>query len=162
MEALYTRIQELLEYRDGQFYWKVNRSGSRGQGQLAGCLDTNNGYRKITIDGVQYGEHRLVYLMFHGYLPEIIDHIDGNPANNLIENLRECSHTQNMYNQKRAKNNTSGVKGVCWDKASGKWKVTIQIRGNRLFFGYHDDLELAELIVIEAREHYHKEFARHA
>ncbi len=55
---------------------------------------------------------------------EQVDHIDGNGLNNQKENLRACTHTENMRNRRLFKNNTSGFKGVIFDKFSGKWRTT--------------------------------------
>lgn len=99
--------------------------------------------------------------MHHGYLPDVIDHIDGDILNNKIENLRPATHTQNMRNTKLSSRNNSGVKGVNWDKKSNKWRVHISVDGKTKTFGRFKDMELAELIAIEARDKYYGEFARH-
>ena len=57
--------------------------------------------------------------------------------------------------------NTSGVKGVSWRRKSKKWTVRVTVDGEYKSFGSYDDLELAELVAIEARNKYHKEFANH-
>ena len=100
-------------------------------------------------------------MMHYGYLPKYIDHVDGDSVNNRIENLREATNQQNAYNQKLRKNSTSGVKGVNWDKDTNKWRVRIQINGKHTHIGSFEDLMLAELVAVEARDKYHKEFARH-
>ncbi len=58
--------------------------------------------------------HRIIWQLFNGTIPDgfIIDHIDGNPLNNLITNLRLITKTENNRNTGKAKNNTSGVVGV--------------------------------------------------
>lgn len=57
-----------------------------------------NGYLRIEINGKAYSIHRLIFETFHGYCPEIIDHIDGNRKNNCLENLREVTQSENMTN----------------------------------------------------------------
>ena len=71
------------------------------------------------------------------------------------------SDTKNGKNRKTPKNNTSGVKGVSWHKRSKKWVVSIGVNWKRKALGYFDDLDLAELVSIEARNKYHGEFANH-
>jgi len=99
--------------------------------------------------------------MHHNYFPEYIDHIDNNPLNNKIENLRECTLSQNSQNQKLKSNNTSRIKNVTWHKRVKKWQVQIMINGKNKYFGVYEDLHLAELVATEARIKYYAEFARH-
>lgn len=153
---------ELLEnfiYLNNNFYWKKPRSGIQ-IGQKAGSLEPN-GYLRIRFNTKKYLIHRLVFLYYHGYLPKYIDHIDGNPLNNSIENLREATFSQNRLNIKLQKNNTSGCKNISWSTTQKKWRVNIRINQKTVNFGGYKDLELAELVATEARNKYHKEFARH-
>jgi hypothetical protein len=50
-----------------------------------------------------------------------VDHIDGNPLNNQKNNLRYATNQQNQWNSKLKKNNTSGHRGVSWDRQNKKW-----------------------------------------
>jgi hypothetical protein len=99
--------------------------------------------------------------MFYGYLPKYIDHIDGNPSNNKIENLREVTNSQNCKNSKISITNKSGVKNVHWNKENKKWRVQLTINGKTKCFGSYDNLDTAELVAQEARNKYHGEYARH-
>ena len=155
-------LDELFEYKDGSLYWKVTLSNRGKIGNKAGSARTD-GYLRLGINGKEYAIHRLVFFMHNGYLPKIIDHIDNNYLNNKIENLREATQSQNLQNSKLSKNNTSGIKNVSWDKEKNKWLVSIKIKNNgkSQYIGYYADIELAELIAIEAREKYHGTFANH-
>jgi hypothetical protein len=74
--------------------------------------------------------HRVSWAIHYGEWPgQVIDHIDGDPANNRIENLRDVSRSQNQRNMKMRKDNTSGVVGVCWDKRARKWQASITLDG---------------------------------
>jgi hypothetical protein len=152
-------VKQLFEYRDGNLYWKVN-AGKIKVGAKAGTPN-QNGYFQTRINGKRYLNHRLIFLMHHGHLPKYLDHINGNPSNNKIENLRAATLTENQHNRKLGKDNTSGYKGVSWFKAKNKWRVRIEVNKVSKFFGYFDDLELAELVAQEARNKYHGEFANH-
>jgi hypothetical protein len=57
-------------------------------------------------------------------------------------------------------NNTSGIKGVCWHKSTNRWYVQLQVNKKMKYLGIYEDIELAELVAIEARAKYHGEFAR--
>lgn len=94
--------------------------------------------------------------MFHGYEPSEIDHINRNRADNRIENLREVSRTQNNYNHPMRTDNTSGVRGVSWNKIKNKWRVYINVEKQRLELGHFKDFDLACLVADEARDKYHR------
>ena len=150
---------KLFEYRDGALFYTQRPSQNTLAGDRAGYVD-NNGYRKLSIKNKRYQEHRIIFLMHHGYLPDVIDHIDGNPSNNRIENLREATQQQNCYNSTIHGRNTSGHRGVAWSKVLGKWQAYVNTNKKRKFLGYFEDLELAALVAAEARDLYHGKFAR--
>ena len=82
--------------------------------------------------------------MYHtGYNPIHIDHIDHNPGNNSVENLREVTVIENHRNMSLNKNNTSGVTGVFWHASRNKWMSGIMIKGKNLHLGYFTTLEEA-------------------
>lgn len=148
-----------FRYEDGNLYWKKPRSGI-AVGKKAGCIDSQ-GYLRIRFNGKKYLNHRLIFFMEYGYMPEMLDHIDNNPLNNRIENLRPATRNENGYNKSLQINNTSGYKNVFWHKSSKKWRVVITVNKKYLRFGCFDDLELADLVAQEARDKYHGQFARH-
>ncbi|WP_252233758.1 HNH endonuclease [Clostridium sp. ZS1] len=67
---------------------------------------------------------------------KLIDHINGNKLDNRKCNLRIVNKSQNAMNSKKPKNNTSGVKGVYWDKRSKKWEASIQVNMKKKSLGY--------------------------
>ena len=153
---LYNKI---FEYKDGELYWKEKVSHKVVIGKIAG--DIVNGRRRVRFNKKTSLVHRVVFCMHNGYLPNLIDHVDGNPLNNRIENLREATHCQNSMNSKKPITNTSGCKHVSWKKDRQKYKVEMAVNKKVMFFGYYEDLELADLVANEARAKYHKEFAKH-
>lgn len=133
-------VRELFDYRDGFLFRKVSIGNQVQKGDLAGFI-RQNGYRAIKINSKAYGAHRLIYLYHHGYLPEFLDHVDGDPSNNNISNLREATRAQNAMNKKKNTsingNPTSSIyKGVVWNKRREKWQVTITIAGKKKHLGY--------------------------
>jgi hypothetical protein len=152
------QLHQLFEYKNGQLFWKVSLSKRVNIGNKAGFL-TNRGYLSIGINKKIYRLHKIVFAMHHGYLPKIVDHINGIKDDNRIENLREANACQNNVNIGIRKDNTSGSKNVRWHNK--KWTVEVRINKKRINFGGFDDLELADLVAQEARDKYHKEFARH-
>lgn len=145
----------------GNFYRNVSNNTRHLVGEIAGWL-SKEGYKKLSLLGKTYSQHRLAWLYTYGEFPkQVIDHINGNPADNRIVNLRECTRNQNNYNCKLRKDSSSKIKNVKWNKFHKKWQVAIRVDKKEKHMGYFDDEELAELVAIEARERYHKEFARH-
>jgi len=101
--------------------------------------------------------HRLII----GALPgEIVDHWDLNGLNNQRDNLRRCTNGQNHYNGVRYSNNTSGHKGVSWNKYAKKWEASIAVNNVELHLGYFTDADEAAEAYAEAAKQYHGEFAR--
>ena len=150
-------VHQLFEYRDGRLH---HRTASRGRkvGDAAGCIG-GTGYRRIGIGGRYYTEHALVFLMFHGYVPKEIDHINGDRADNRIENLRAANRSENQCNRGALSSNTSGHPGVSWHKKSSSWAVRLMKNGKTRALGYFKDLELAALVSAEARAKFHGQFA---
>jgi hypothetical protein len=142
---------ELFEYKNGNLY--------RKNGKKVGNLNSN-GYLRVGIKYKLYDVHRVIFMLHYGFLPKNVDHIDGNPLNNKMENLRPANYQTNAQNRKCRKDNKIAIKGV--SQNGKKWQVRVQIaKDKRKYFGSFDDLELAELVAIEARNKYHKEFANH-
>lgn len=82
-----------------------------------------------------------------------VDHINGNTLDNRKINLRLCSHAENMANRKLHKNNTSGYKGVYFDKATSKWCAEIKKNGVKIRIGrYQSILEAALAYEDKARQ----------
>lgn len=154
-------LHELFEYREGKLFWKkVTSSRSDVIGKEVGCTNAL-GYRITKIGKKNYLVHRLIYAMFYGQFPNVLDHIDGNPLNNKIENLRPATMLQNSYNQKRYKNNKTGVKGVNFNKQCGKYSARCQVNKKQNWLGFFPSLELAEQAVKAFRAKHHGEFANH-
>jgi hypothetical protein len=148
------RLKELFDYQDGTFV-------RRKTGIPIVANFGNKRYLRVCIDNKPYSLHRMIYLWHHGYLPKTLDHIDGDRANNKIENLREATQQQNCLNRKHHSNSKSPYKNVYWHQAMNKWTVVMQVDGNRKQLGYYDDVELADLVAMEARNKFQGQFARH-
>jgi hypothetical protein len=151
--------KELFNYVDGELHWKKKVSDKVVIGKKVGCV--KNGHVGLKFNKKDYRVHQIVFLIFHGYVPKAIDHVDGNFKNNRIENLRPCNQSQNSMNKKVGKTNKSGFKNVTWKKERMKWKVELSSLSQQIFICYCDELEVAELISYMARDFYHKEFANH-
>jgi hypothetical protein len=102
------------------------------------------GYGHGQISGENYLAHRIAWAIHYGRWPDgLIDHIDGDPTNNRIDNLRVVDSTGNTRNQRRHSRNTTGVTGVSYHRAAGKYWAQIGVRGEVKYLGLFDDLEAA-------------------
>lgn len=123
----YDKLCEVLEYdpNTGEFTWAKRLSNRAIVGKRAGWRNpAKDSYIRISIEGRTYLAHRLAWMYCYGSLPEkYLDHIDGNPENNRIDNLRECNQSENNQNARRRVDNTSGHVGVVAFR--GKWKAEI-------------------------------------
>ena len=136
----YHEMVDLLDYnpKTGIFTWKVYRGSKVPAGAIAGHV-RKDGYIMIGI-GKNYLAHRLAIYYVRGYWSENeIDHINKNPTDNRIINLREVSHSCNMSNSKQQKNTSSGIKGVSWCKLYQKWTSHIQINKKQKNLGNFKD-----------------------
>ena len=134
-------VREAFDYDEetGQLIWKIAPCNRVSIGDVAGSYD-KNGYRRTGYKGGTYFIHRLVFGYVHGKFPSNdIDHIDGDPANNRISNLRSVSRQENLKNTKLSKNNSSGVGGVYWNKKTSKWETAIGIKGKKSYLGLFAD-----------------------
>jgi HNH endonuclease/AP2 domain len=152
------RLREQLHYEPatGIFTRLVKTTNSVQVGDIAGG-DNGNGRCKIRVFAKLYFAHRLAFLYVFGRWPDAeVDHIDGNPANNAIDNLREATHSQNMQNQRAAhKSNNSGLIGAHWKKNQQRWFSEIQIEGKHSHLGYFDSAEDAHAAYLAAKRALH-------
>jgi hypothetical protein len=158
------QADSMFEYRNGVLYWKIDNCRNKTKGKPAGCIggDVRYKYLQTSVNKVLIKNHRIIFLLHHGYMPSVIDHINGDTLDNRIENLREATIPENGYNSKLMSNNTSGYKGVTWSKQSRKWLVRVSKEKKRINIGYFESLEQASLAAINARVLLNGEFARHA
>ena len=116
---------------------------------------SRDGYRYIRVKSKRYLAHRLAWFLVHGYWPAEVDHINLDKDDNRITNLREATRSQNMANASLPTHNTSGVKGVHFDKVSGRWMAYMMVEKRFKNLGRFDTQEAAQA----ARElHFRKAF----
>jgi len=146
-------IRQRLRYepKTGHFYM-LKSAGRKKVGALAGYADSL-GYWKVAINGKWIFSHRLAWAMVHGEWPAgEIDHINGNPSDNRIANLRVATRSQNVMNTRRGN-------GVCWHKGRQKWQVVVKAGGKIHYLGQFKDRAEADYVAIAAIRRLHGEFA---
>lgn len=171
------QLRELLTYdpETGKLFWmerpvsmfngerelSANKWNSRFAGREAFTCVLDSGYRTGLVFRKAYKAHRVAWAIFHGRWPRgQIDHVNGDKQDNRIINLREASQSENKRNTAIYRNNTSGYKGVCWHRATGKWISQIGLGGKQIRLGYFNDPAEAHAAYCEAAKKYHGEFAR--
>jgi hypothetical protein len=132
-----------------QWKWRFERGGHRRTG-YAVCWDAGSKLRKLV------KMHRLVAerggLTTDG---KQIDHVDGNGLNNCRDNLRLATSSQNRANLRRARNNTSGFKGVQWHRQNGRFRAYIRVAGRQHHLKYfHDPRDAARAYNEAALKHF--------
>jgi len=141
-------LEELREYFEysiltGRLVWR-KRSGKRGKPGTPAGWQGRRGYRIVRFKGKNYIHSRMVYYFMTGVYPELsIDHIDRNPSNDCIWNLRTATVEEQIHNRTL---NCTGVRQV----ESGRYQMRIMIRGKRTS-QYFDTREEAETAYIAAR-----------
>ena len=149
------RPRDHFQSDQGFKMWNTNYAGKQ-----AGGLDAK-GYRRVKIDGNLVKLHRLIWALAYGHWPRnFIDHINGNPSDNRLANLREATLQENAFNQKRQVNNTSGVKGVYFRKDREKWVSRITVDGKLKTLGFFLSKEEASQAYCAAAAEIYGEFAR--
>jgi len=153
----------------GIFTWRYRPDrtvqwNGKWAGKPAGSVDTSRSSSGISIriSRRHYKAHRIAWRIIYGKWPlEDIDHINGDPHDNRIENLRLATRTQNSGNMRLARHNTSGFKGVTWAKKPERWQAQIKCHGNHYFLGHFDTPEEAHAAYCQAALRLYGEFARY-
>ncbi len=168
-----SECMQFFKYSNGTIYWRDRPKShfkrhkdyktweTKCKGKPSGKKN-DSGYliTKLYIRGNYeiYRDHWIIWAMFHNEWPlDQIDHIDHNPLNNKIENLRLSNNKENKKNKGLQSNNKSGVNGVYWSNSCKCWRASIQINGKARHIGLYDDIEDAKI----ARMEKEKEFGFH-
>lgn len=131
------KLSDIFEYdaAEGCLRWKAKISAKVSIGAKAGSI-RSDGYQCISYYGHRTYAHRVIWELHNGPIPigMHVDHIDENPRNNRIENLRLLTHSANLSRKSTPQtNNSSGYRGVT-RSASGKWMATHR----RKYLGSYD------------------------
>lgn len=125
------QAKALFDYdpKTGELRNRISRHRRAKAGELAGSRK-RDGYLRVKVEYRDYLVHRIAWLLTYGVWPTLeIDHINCVRDDNRIANLREATCSENRCNRGAQADNTTGFKGVTWDKARGKLKAHIKIHG---------------------------------
>lgn len=146
-----TVLRQLLRYdaETGKLYWRPRARpwfkrevdwkiwNKRYAGKEAMTALRSDGYFVGRIFDVMIRSHRAAWAITYGVWPEEIDHINGDPADNRLANLRSASRAENCRNLKRPKNNTSGHVGVTRCNRRGAWIAQMNIMNKMVYIGQY-------------------------
>lgn len=128
----------------GKLYWRVTNSNRAPAGSEVASV-RNCGYVCVRLRGRTFLAHRIIWGMMNPENKlqpgEEIDHIDHNRENNLLSNLRKTTRKENSRNLSLARNNTSGVTGVSFDKTRGKWRAEIKVEKKLIHLGRFETID---------------------
>lgn len=149
------KFNEFLIYdkRSGKLFWnKEIKRHTQLLGKEVGSVFINNGgnkkrkYRRFRLFGKVYFSHRIIWFLNYGYMPNIIDHIDGNGLNNKLSNLRDVSLSENQKNRYTHRNGR--LFGTTFFKRNNKWMSVKIIGKSRIHLGYYKTEEEAHIIYL--------------
>jgi hypothetical protein len=150
------RLKEVLHYNleTGRFVWIAKTGKKVVVGNEAGYLRPDGRYM-VSVDGKAYRTHRLAWFYVHGRWPKgQIDHINGDPFDNCIANLRDVTDGQNKQNLHKAKkHNKTGLLGV--QPANKKFRARITVEGKVVYLGVFDTPEAAHQAYLAAKRVHH-------
>ncbi len=155
LTAEWLRENLVYEPQTGVFLWK-----HRGPGRMMGkALGTKvwPGYMTMKVNNILYYAHRLAWLYVHGQWPaNHLDHVDGDKANNAIDNLRPATASQNAA-CRPARRRVAASRGVMPHGAG--FVARLYSGGKRHYLGYFSTAEAAKAAYEAKAKEIHGEFA---
>jgi hypothetical protein len=153
------RLRSLLHYDadTGVFLWLTRPNRRIVAGSVAGTVCGKGGRRHIAVDGRNYLSHRLAWLYQFGHWPTAeIDHINGDPSDNRICNLRDVDRVTNAQNQRSPKAvNKSGFLGVHRKTITGSWVASIGHKKKIIYLGAFNTASEAHAAYLETKRLIH-------
>lgn len=132
------RPRDMFSTERDQRAWNARFAGKPALNAI-----NNLGYRVGLLAGVRLAAHRVAWIMATGQEPTVVDHINGDRSDNRQCNLQDGTQRQNMRNKRMSRGNRSGVTGVYWNAAEGKWRAQIRSDGIYRSKGFADLAEAA-------------------
>jgi hypothetical protein len=142
--------ENLYYITDDLKIFSVARKGTSGN-EIIPQMNIENGYLRVSLSKDNKRKKVMLHrIIAENFIPNpnnynTVDHINGNKLDNRIENLRWCSQAENTRfdNHKIRRNNTSGFRGISFDKRCSKYQAEISFDGKRIYVGKFDTLEMA-------------------
>ena len=152
-------LRETFDYdpATGVVTWKRKIGQRAVPGKTVGTFKRH--YFTVKLEGKEYILARIIWKLVHGSDPELlVDHINGNPKDNRLSNLRLASRRQNAQNRKSFKGNDAC--NVHQVKTTGKWRAKIWENGRQCHIGTFGTREEAVKARRQAEDRIYGEFVR--
>lgn len=135
MKKIPNEIKDYISYDPitGKLTWINRLPYSRTKIGDEVLSQDSRGYYRIKFARIEYKAHRLAWFLQTSTQPNTIDHIDGNPANNVFTNLRSVTQKENSCN--KVMHRRGAIPGVSFNTKSGKWISYVSIKGKRKHLG---------------------------
>jgi HNH endonuclease len=162
LNDLCREVSKLIDYDplSGDFVWKVLPEVSKSvRGKKAGSI-RRDGYVYVMFRNKRLLAHRIAWCISTGELPSQLDHINMKRSDNRLCNLRAATNAQNSRNKGRQRNNSTGFKGVTFNKSVKRFQAKICTNGITRSLGYFDSAIEAHNAYANASGVLHEEFAR--
>lgn len=152
----------------GNLIWKIRSDttpqwNGRYSGKIAGHSQGVGAGTAVyvRVHNKMYRAHRIVWEMRHGPIPSgmLVDHVDGDYENNRLPNLRMANSRQNGNNRTEQKNNSTGLKGVSYDRGRGKYVAQIRANGKTTQLGRYTTKSMAAVVYAKASIRLHGVFS---
>jgi hypothetical protein len=157
-------IVSRLRYDNGKLFWLPRGHGKFDKqfaNKEAGCYRPKDDCFVIAFKGTHILLSRAIWIYHNGEILKgmEIDHINRIRSDDRIENLRMCHRHENAWNTKRRIDNSSGVKGVCWNPRNNNWRAKLNVNKTTIEVGSFQTLEQASDAINHARLLHHGQFA---
>ena len=167
MDEQWRDIEGFPDYMVSSLGRVKSRPRPRTRGGILKQYMTTTGYWGIALwsDAKKKKPAKVHRLVAEAFIPNpdnkpYVDHIDGVPSHNFVSNLRWCTRSENMQNQKSNPGSSSQFKGVSFHKLTKKWRANIRIDGNLKYLGLFENEEDAARAYDAVAKEVHGDFAR--
>tara|TARA_R110000803_G_scaffold81554_1_gene147510 strand:- start:266 stop:748 length:483 start_codon:yes stop_codon:yes gene_type:complete len=143
----YGNVYQLYHLKKGD-EWKERKKQISNKGYIWYRFQLNKKIYTFLLHRLVYWLHNPEWDIMDSSMENHIDHIDGNPLNNNIENLRVVTNQENQWNRTKAK-------GYYWFKRDKNWKAEIRLNGKCIYLGCFDNEIDAHNAYLDAKKIYH-------
>lgn len=138
-------LKDLLKYDSGMLFYIKSPPRTKLIGSRAGSVSSGE-YRQVMIDKKRFFEHRIIWILMNGAIPDnlIVDHIDRDPNNNNIDNLRLVNGSGNCLNK------ATSTHVQKW--TDSKWYARFKYKGKQYSKFFQSEKEAEEWVITQKEQ----------